>query len=69
MVTFVEDAIADYNDCALKDGRVRRSFEKCGLNPYVPSLVSFIWIACRKKACTRRVVPEPARAHTALKLY
>ena len=30
MVTFVEDAIADYNDCALKDGRVRRAFEKCG---------------------------------------
>ena len=49
MVTFVEDAIADYNDCALKDGRVRRAFEKCGL--------WIIWIASRKKACTS-VVPE-----------
>ena len=41
MVSFIEDSIAEYNDEARKDGRVRRAFEKCGLNPFIPSRFAF----------------------------
>jgi hypothetical protein len=41
MVTIIEDVIAEFNMAARRDLRVRKGFEKCGMNPYVPSKIEF----------------------------